>query len=283
MSGMTDKANVPDEELGTADVDATEFAADLNVSGDQVESGDAAFWATSGSRLHLHLGAAPQGAVNLNVEGRMVTSPIQGFGKMWQKTYRARLAGVAVAPAEVIRTWKAHFSEFWPAGNRFYAPITGLEPGDVALINMRMPGRTRLSTGVLVVYADDELFTLMTPQGHMLAGWITFSAYDDGGTTVAQVQVLIRASDPVYELALTAFAYRQEDRFWQHTLRQVAARFGVDAEPETKTLCIDSRRQWKRAGNIWHNAAIRTGVYTAITPVRWTMRSTRRAIGRRDG
>ena len=34
----------------------------------------------------------------------------------------------------------------------------------------------KLSTGVMVLYADDESFTLMTPQGHMFAGWITFSA-----------------------------------------------------------------------------------------------------------
>ena len=33
-----------------------------------------------------------------------------------------------------------------------------------------------LSTGVLVLYADDESFTLMTPQGHVFAGWITFSS-----------------------------------------------------------------------------------------------------------
>ena len=35
----------------------------------------------------------------------------------------------------------------------------------------------KLSTGVMVLYADEESFTLMTPQGHMFAGWITFSAH----------------------------------------------------------------------------------------------------------
>ena len=41
---------------------------------------------------------------------------------------------------------------------------------------MTLPGGMKLSTGVMVLYADDESFTLMTPQGHMFAGWITFSA-----------------------------------------------------------------------------------------------------------
>ena len=36
----------------------------------------------------------------------------------------------------------------------------------------------KLSTGVMVLYADEESFTLMTPEGHMFAGWITFSAIE---------------------------------------------------------------------------------------------------------
>ncbi len=92
---------------------------------------DAAYWAKGLARLSL--GEVPQGALNLNVEGRRVTGPLQGFGKMWQKTYRVRL-GAVVAPADVIRTWKARFPEFWPRGNRFYGPLTGIVPGEVALL-----------------------------------------------------------------------------------------------------------------------------------------------------
>ena len=54
----------------------------------------------------------------------------------------------------------------------------------------------KLSTGVMVLYADEESFTLMTPQGHMFAGWITFSAAEEDGATVAQAQVLMRAQRP---------------------------------------------------------------------------------------
>jgi hypothetical protein len=41
----------------------------------------------------------------------------------------------------------------------------------------------RLSTGVMVIYADDKSFTFMTPEGHMFAGWITFSAMEQDGAT----------------------------------------------------------------------------------------------------
>ncbi|HKS71425.1 MAG TPA: hypothetical protein VJQ45_13460, partial [Ktedonobacterales bacterium] len=136
---------------------------------------DAAYWAAQGTRLHV--GDAPRNQVN-NVEGRNAVGPLQGFGKMWQKTYRVRLAGAQVTPPEVIRVWKQDFPSFWPRGNRFYVPLTGIRPGEVAMLTVKAGGMP-LSTGVLVLYADDESFTLMTPQGHMFAGWITFSAYQE--------------------------------------------------------------------------------------------------------
>ena len=43
----------------------------------------------------LRVGDVPDGATNINVDGRRLTSPIQGFGKMWQKTYTVAVAGVA--------------------------------------------------------------------------------------------------------------------------------------------------------------------------------------------
>ena len=129
---------------------------------------------------------SPEGAVNINVEGTRLASPIQGFGKMWQKTYQVRIPAERVSSTDLIATWKERFPEFWPEGNHFYGPLTGIEPGEVALLNMTLPGRMKLSTGVMVLYADEESFTLMTPQGHMFAGWITFSATEDDGDTVAR-------------------------------------------------------------------------------------------------
>lgn len=227
---------------------------------------DAGNWAAQGTDLHL--GEVPAHAINLNVEGRSVSGPVQGFGKLWQKTYKVTLTGAEVTPAEVIAGWKAHFPEFWPAKNHFYGNMGGINPGDVALINMALPGRMKLSTGILVLYADDESFTFMTPQGHMLAGWITFSAHTLGDVTVAQAQVLMRSSDPIYEMGLAFGGHRKEDNFWKHTLTSLAAHFGVVAEVDVQRACVDRKRQWRRAGNIKHNAAIRSTTYLLGTPFR---------------
>jgi hypothetical protein len=223
-------------------------------------------WAKSVARLEVT--DVPDGAVNLNVEGRRLTSPIQGFGKMWQKTYQVRVPSESVSAVDLIAAWKENFREFWPEGNHFYGALTGIAPGDVALLNMTLPGRMRLSTGVMVLYADDESFTLMTPQGHMFAGWITFSALEADGHTVAQAQVLMRASDPIFEMGLAMGGHKQEDRFWQHTLTALAAHFGHEGEVDTKVVCVDRKRQWSKWSNVWHSAAIRSTLYTMGAPGR---------------
>jgi hypothetical protein len=229
---------------------------------------DAAYWAKNVTTLKL--GQVPAEAVNLNVTGRRVVGPVQGFGKMWQKTMRVTLAGAEVTPAEVISTWKAEFQRFWPERNWFYAPLEGIAPGEVALLNLGLPGRMKLSTGVLVLYADDESFTLMTPEGHMLAGWITFSAWAaDDGVTVVQIQALERTNDPLYELGYVLGGNRLNTRFWVQTAENLARHFGVEPEVASQVVCVDKRRQWGKAGNLSKNAAVRTFVWTLGAPVRW--------------
>ena len=257
---------------------------------EEAQPRDATYWAQRASSLKVS--RVPTGALNLNVEGRQAVSPLQGFGQMWQRTYQVRLNGAtptqqryvgsarhtlpSPTPIEVIKTWKENFTKFWPKGNRFYAPLTGIAPGEVALINMSIPGGIPLSTGVMVLYADNESFTFMTPQGHTFSGWITFSAYEEDGCTVAQAQVLMRPYDLVYELGYRFGASKAEDAFWQHTLKSLAAHFGMDVPVQTRIVCIDPRLQWSQFWNIWHNSAIRTTIYKMAAPIRWIGRLVRR-------
>jgi hypothetical protein len=237
---------------------------------------DEAYWAQPVSTMKV--GSMPTGALNLNVEGRQTMSPLQGFGQLWQKTFRVPLRGTSVTPTDVIRIWKEQFPAFWPKWDHFYKPVTGIAPGEVALINMLLPGDIPhgipLSTGVLVIYADEESFTFMNPEGHMFAGWITFSAYEEDGCTITQIQVLVRANDPAYELGFRLGASKSENRFWQYTVKSVAAHFGVNEPVQTRVVCIDPRVQWSQFWNIWQNAVIRTFLYRMLTPIRWTLSRT---------
>ena len=173
--------------------------------------------------------------------------------------------------ARWFSTWKARFPTFWPKGQRFYAPLSGIAPGEVALLEIEpLPGApVRLSTGVLVLYADDESFTFMTPEGHTLSAWITFSARRDGDVTIAQAQALERPSDPFDELAYMLGGNRLNNRFWEVTLRNLAASVGV-ATPvvETQVVCIDKRRQWRYVRNLRNSATIRSARRTLAAPIR---------------
>jgi len=230
------------------------------------KSRDEAYWAKPMDQFHV--GEVPAEAVNLNVEGRRVAAMAGGFGRMFQVTYKIRLDGADVTPQDVVRVWKERFASFWPRKNKFFGSTQPIAPGDVALLNVKTGG-VKTSTGILVLYADDESFSFMTPEGHMFNGMITFSAFtDQGGVTNAQVQGLIRAQDPMYEVGMMLGGKGAEDRMWLHVLKQLAAYFGVEARATVQRVVVDRKRQWEHWRNIKKNAAMRSGLHMAGAPIR---------------
>ena len=221
---------------------------------------DASHWARYVETLEV--AGASRDAVP-NVEGRRPVSPLQGFGKMWQKTFKVRLEGASASPVEVVETWRGRFPVISGFGKGFRVPSGGLVPGAVALLGGGL-------TGVMVLYQDEESFTYMTPEGHPFSGWITFSAHtDEDGTTVAQAQLLIRANDPIYEAMMAVGLNRAENIQWQSTLRRVAAHFGAGGRVETRVTCVDPKRQWRRYKNVRHNALILSALHALTAPLRW--------------
>jgi hypothetical protein len=108
----------------------------------------------------------------------------------------------------------------------------------------------------------------MTPQGHMFAGWITFSAENGAGGTVIQAQVLMRANDPLYEVGMMFGGHRKEDVFWAETLTALGRYLHAgDLTVATRTVCVDSSRQWRNTSNVWHNSMVRSMLQTMAAPV----------------
>jgi hypothetical protein len=52
--------------------------------------------------------------------------------------------------------------------------------------------------------------------------------------------------------------HRIEEMFWAEMLWNLAARFNQRPAVRLRRRRLDRRRQWRRAGNIRHNASIRT-------------------------
>ena len=169
-------------------------------------------------------------------------------------------------PRRSSRTGRPRFPTFWPKGQTFYAPLAGIAPGEVALLEIPpVPGApVKLSTGVLVIYADDESFTFMTPEGHALSAWITFSARRDGDETVVQVQALERPTDPFDELAYMLGGEPRERQVLAGDARNLAQRSAsTDPVVESQKVCVDGNRQWRYGGNVRNSAAIRIGASNA--------------------
>jgi hypothetical protein len=234
-------------------------------------------WAKPIDRMKV--GQVPTGATNLNIDGREVMSPMQGFGPLWQKTYRVRLAGANVTPQQVVQVWKERFPEFQPADNRFIPALAGVQPGEVLFISATVPTIPGLkvgipvSAGVMVLYADDEMFTVMTPAGFPEAGWNTFSAFEEDGVTVAQVQSMGRSNDPIYEFGFRFMGgARHQEETWAHVLTSLAKHFGVHGTVTTQLNCLDSKLQWGQARNVFQNAMIHTMLYKLAAPFRWLRR-----------
>jgi hypothetical protein len=234
---------------------------------------DAAHWARYVETLKL---TGVLGNAGRNVDGRRPMSPLQGFGSMWQKTYRVRLESSTATPAEVVAAWRERFPEMSGFGRGFRVPEGGLAPGAVALLGG--------ISGVMVLYADEESFTYMTPEGHPFSGWITFSSYpDDDGTTIAQIRLLIRANDPLYELMMAFGGHAMEDATWRRTLRRLASRLGARGKIETSVVCIDPKRQWRNYKNLRHNALVLSALHALIAPLRWASQSANQLVSRSAG
>jgi len=221
---------------------------------------DAGNWAKNVERFHVADSANPHG---FTVEGRRITGPMHGFGRLWQRTYTADL-GTAVTPAALVADWRAHFSGYWPRMGRFHGGVSALQPGDVAPLTAG-----GVTTGIMVLYADDTSFTFLTPEGHMFAAMITFSGEtDEHGATIARIHMMLRCSDPLFE-AMWPIARRGEDIFWPGVLRNLAAAHGVDTVTVNEhTECLDRRLLWRNWTNVRHNSGIRSVAHALGTPFR---------------
>jgi Domain of unknown function (DUF1990) len=216
-------------------------------------------WAANVNRLHVNGGRQDKA---FNVEGRRVAGPQQGFGRLYDRTFAIDL-GDAVTPEVLVRDWRAHFGNFWPKSATFYGSSMSIEAGDVAPLTA-----SGITTGVLVIYADDTSFSYMTPEGHMFAGMITFSARHEDAGTVAEIRMLVRPADPLWVMVWPV-GRGMEGKFWKGTLKNLAATYGVTGVPASElTVCVDARTLWKNWRNVFRNGGLATARHAIARPFR---------------
>ena len=212
-------------------------------------------WAPKVDRLHVT--ERPVGAFTKNMDNRRLLGQLQGFGPMWEKTYWLDIKKPDLKAADVIKAMQEHFLEFQPPENSFYPTSKGIAPGEMIYIDSKTPGGI-VSTGVMVLYMDDRSFTFITPQGHPEAGWITFSVDERAESVYVQIQGLVRASDPFFEVAFTIAGSKFQETIWKHVLTSLAKYLGAEESVQMKKYRPAIDLQWGKSGNIWYNSQLRS-------------------------
>jgi anti-anti-sigma factor len=250
-----------DRTIGVVDKDKKTNLLDMEVlyslekiktnSGKQSDAG----WAPYIERIKVT--ERPEEALIRNMDNRRLQGQMRGFGKMWQKTFRLMIDKPELTPEDVIKTLMQHFVEFQIAENFFYPTSKGLTPGALVFIDSKTPGGI-VSTGIYVLYADDTSFTYITPMGHPEAGWITFSAKELDGKIRLQIQGLVRASDPFYEIAYAIAGQSFQEKIWLNVLTQMAKHLGIEDNGQMVKYKPANNIQWNTWSNIFQNAQLRS-------------------------
>ncbi|UCH50536.1 MAG: STAS domain-containing protein [Chloroflexota bacterium] len=226
---------------------------------------DAKCWASPVKRLKT--GKFKGDPINLNVDGRRTAGPIQGFGQLWEKTYRLDLSNTKLKPTRLVSIMKSNFPKFQPPENRFFPSAKGIKPGEIILINADTPGGL-VVTGVLVLYVGKDTFTFITPEGHPEAGWVTFKALQEKRRVIFQIQGLARASDFVYEIAFRMAGSNLQRQIWTHVLKSFARYTGSSARVQFSMQCLDTSLHIFNSFNVFRNAQILSMLHSLLNPRR---------------
>jgi hypothetical protein len=58
------------------------------------------------------------------------------------------------------------------------------------------------------------------------------------------------------------------DKFWAATLTALGQRLRIqDPKVDTRSTCVDSRRQWRHSRDVCHNSTVRSVLQTLAAPV----------------
>jgi len=248
--GISVLSDNPDQALLSSDELAELQKMDAK-AGRQSDAG----WAPLVEKLHVT--ERPEGAFARNMDGRRLLGQLKGFGPMWEKLYWLNITKPGIKKDDVLQAMAAHFVEFQPKENFFYPTSQGIAPGQMIFIDSHTPGGI-VSTGVMVLYMDDRSFSFITPQGHPEAGWITFSVDEKPDSVYVQIQGLVRASDPFFEVAFTIAGSKFQETIWKHVLGSLAEYLGVENNVQMTKYRPAVDLQWGRWGNIWYNSQLRS-------------------------
>ncbi len=183
--------------------------------------------------------------------------------------------------------WKANFPNFQPPENRFYPTMSGIKPGEVLLIEAKvppLPGHAELPAG------SNRRDGALCRRGDVHGDVPRRAPAWQAGTPSALTRKTARwwhrcrsraapAIRCMNSCSATWAPPANRIRSGIHVLTSLAQHLGVKGQVVMNRVLIDPGVQWSESKNIWKNAAIRTVFYVATTPVRWFRRPAAKSNG----
>ena len=90
------------------------------------------------------------------------------------------------------------------------------------------------------------------------------------------VKTAVSIPDPIFEAAFRLAGSKMQVRIWTYLLESLAGHLGGEPMVKVKAEVLDGRVHWSQAGNIWHNAQVRTLLHVALSPLRRISRMLKR-------
>lgn len=164
--------------------------------------------------------------------------PEHGTGPLFHRRYRTRIRESELSADELLAQVAADPDSVAPTEFASFQKLSGepgtMRPGDEYVVRMASPW----DGPVRVVARESDRFRLITLEGHLEAGQITFRARDDGDLIVFEIESWARSTDGITDLLYDRLRMSKEVQLhmWTSTLERV-----VDLSGGKMTDGIDIR------------------------------------------
>ena len=176
--------------------------------------------------------------------------PSQGVGALKRKRFWADIIGAQHSPETLFTLFRTHFDEVTPVFVDAKAEPRAsdvIEEGETLTLALPMRGHVQ----VRVAAIEPRRVTLLTLEGHPLAGAVRFLCEPRGNAVRFQVEVYDRPANVIDFIAMRAVGDRLQDHTWSHVVDKMVQISGGSApegvEHESVTLDDDEAaaiEQW---------------------------------------
>jgi NADH dehydrogenase len=166
--------------------------------------------------------------------------PSQGVGTLKRKRFWADIAGSKHSPETLFTLFRTHFNDVTPVFVEA-KPEPGttdvLEEGETVTLALPMRGHVQ----VRVASLEPLRVTLLTLEGHPLAGAVRFLCEPRGNAIRFQVEVYDRPANMIDFIAMRALGDRLQNHTWAHVVEEMVQISGGTAPEgvEQETVSLD--------------------------------------------